>query len=61
MRVVTEADTRRPWLCAVPSCKAPFVVGDLAYGVPTYMYEDGDVIEGEYRCVTCWLNGEEVE
>jgi hypothetical protein len=58
MREVREADTLRPWLCA--ACRAPFVTGDYAYGVPTYIYEDGDVIEGEFRCVTCWVNDEAV-
>jgi DNA-directed RNA polymerase subunit RPC12/RpoP len=58
MQTVTADMQLHGWACA--ACGQPFRAGDLTYGVPVAIVSDM-IIEGEYRCVTCWLNGEEVE
>lgn len=41
------------WCCE--ACGMAFAPGVAVYGAVLGLTEDGDEIEGDYRCAGCWL------
>lgn len=55
MRIVTVEDVEpHGWRCEGINCDRLFQPGDYAYGVITSVFESGDMVESDYRCLTCW-------
>ena len=55
MRIVTAEDLEpHGWICEGVDCNRPFEPGDHAYGVVVGVFESGDMIESDWRCLTCW-------
>jgi hypothetical protein len=51
--IVTTAELAPAgWVC--DACDGPFQVGDVAHGVIVAVDRDGDPVEGDYVCQTCW-------
>lgn len=54
IRYVTPEDLEpHGWACE--ACDHTFVPGDQFYGSVLGLTDDGDEIEGDYRCAACWL------